>query len=72
MLWFLTHGLTWFIGALVCFVVLAIAGWIAIGFGAAAMVMVAAAIFVAFALPPLLMYYDESNSSGGRYPDALR
>ena len=72
MVWFVTHGLTWFIGGLVVFFALMIAGWIAIGFGAAAIVLVAMIVYIGVTLPFLLMYYDDSNPSGGRYPDALR
>ena len=66
----ITHGLTMFLATLALFVALAIAAWIVEGFGVALIVMVAAGIFVAVAIPPLVMYYDESNS-GDRYPDAL-
>jgi hypothetical protein len=66
----ITHGLTMFVATLGVFVAAAIAAWIIEGFGVALIVLVAAAIFAAFAIPPLVMYYDESNR-GDRYPDAL-
>ena len=71
MLRLVTHGFSAFVATLAFFVLLAVAGWIAIGYGVAIIVGILALIYAAIAIPLLVMYYDESNPSGGRYPDAL-
>ena len=71
--WLFSHGITMFVATLAFFVVLAIAAWIAVGYGAAIIVAVAGLIWVAIALPQLMVYFDQTdNPSSGRYPDALR
>ena len=71
MRWFFSHLLTAFVVMVASFVALAVAGWIAAGFGVAVIVLVAGSIAVAIALPPLMMYYDE-NTPPTRFPDSLR
>ena len=72
MLWLRTHGIAVFVATGVFFVALAIAAWVAVGYGGAIIVGVLALIWLVFALPPLVMYFDDANNpESHRFPDAL-